>query len=166
MKMLRAAGSRLRTWRAPCQSISSNSNSPLRSASSHRAQAGSVEIVEHLRMLEKLAALGHFLELRMRDEMIVAALDLVGPRLARGVGHREAQPRLAFHQRLHQAGLAGARRRSDHVQASDLGAGPILLELLGARHSILLDVLHLLGRSASINLINNDIHNLDRRSAT
>src|SRR5450759_3961474 len=95
-------------------------------------------------MLEEFAALGHLLESRMRHEMIVAPIDFIGPRLARGVGHGESQPRLAPDQGLHQAGFAGTRRRSHHIQAPDLAAESIALELWGARHSTLLDVLHLL----------------------
>ena len=69
-------------------------------------------------MLEKFVARDHFLEFGPGDEMIIAALDLVRPRLACGVRDGETHAWLALHERLDQAGLARAGRRRDDVQAA------------------------------------------------
>src|SRR5579859_1500178 len=67
-------------------------------------------------MLEKLAARGHLLEAGLRHEMVILAVDLVRPRRTRGVRDRKAHAWLALHERLDQAGLAGAGRCRDHVE--------------------------------------------------
>ena len=87
----------------------------------NRLHAGAVEIVVHLGVLQKLAALHHFPESLGGDEVVIAAVDFGRPGLARGVGDRESEPRLALHQRLDEAGLAGARGGGNHVQTSGFG---------------------------------------------
>src|SRR5271156_2175171 len=92
-------------------------------------------------MLEEIAARDHPLELLARDEMIVAPVDFVGAGLARRERHREAQLRLALHQRLDQARLARARRRGDHVQTPGSGgacAAHIFLRIHAVLRTMLL----------------------------
>jgi hypothetical protein len=51
-------------------------------------------------------------------EVVVASVDLARPRQARGVGNRKRDVALALEQGLHEAGLAGARRRRDDVEGT------------------------------------------------
>jgi hypothetical protein len=53
----------------------------------HRVRSGAVAIVENLRVLEKLSPGRHLGEAFHGDEVVVAPRDLIGPRLARRVGH-------------------------------------------------------------------------------
>ena len=48
-----------RTWRAPCQSISSSTKLARAQRIADRLQAGAVEVVEYLGVLEKFAARHH-----------------------------------------------------------------------------------------------------------
>ena len=81
-----------------------------------RAEAGAVVVVEHRGVLEEGAVAHHLPEAFAIDEMIVVSVDFVRPLRARGVRDADAQLRLAFEQRLDEAGLAGARGRGDHEQ--------------------------------------------------
>ena len=56
------SGSALRTWAAPCQSISRIRSSPLASASSTSRRGVAYVVVEHLRVLEERVGIDHALE--------------------------------------------------------------------------------------------------------
>src|SRR5882757_2475860 len=84
----------------------------------HGSQPGTVAIVEDPGVLEKLMVRDHFLKALGADEVVIAPGDFVGPGLARGVGHRELDARLALHQGLYQTGLAGAGGCRNYVKAS------------------------------------------------
>src|SRR5688500_11599373 len=77
----------------------------------------SIPVAVHFGVLEEFAALAHGQKRRLVDEVVFAPVLLAGPRCARGVRSRQAQPRLVFEQRLDERGLARARRCRDDEQA-------------------------------------------------
>ncbi len=85
---------------------------------------GAVVVVEHPGVLEELPARDPLLELRHRDEVVLASLGLGRTALARGVRDRQAERRVAREQRLHQRGLARPGGGGDDEQPAGLhGAG-------------------------------------------
>ena len=67
-------------------------------------------------------AVAQRLEPRLVDEVVVHALVLAGPRLARGVRDRQADAGLARQQRIDEARLAAARGRGDDEEAPGGGS--------------------------------------------
>jgi len=122
----------------------------------HGRACRAVEVVEDLCVLEELAPLDHPPKLVRCDEMVIATLDLVGARRARRVGDGKAQLRLAFHQGLHETGLAGTRGRRDDVQTAGF-RGRLRNRARIRLHPPLLEVPHRRAPSALITLIYHDI---------
>ena len=71
-------------------------------------------VVEHLGPFQQFAFLDQRVEALAVDEMIVAAVDLARPHLARGDRHRQRNALVLGQQAARQRGLAGARGRRQH----------------------------------------------------
>src|SRR6185503_10777648 len=83
--------------------------------------ARAVVVTVHVRVLEEIPRGDHALEHFARDEVVFATVRLALARLARGVGDRQPDARLAAQQLGHEAGLAGARRGHDGEQVPPAG---------------------------------------------
>ncbi len=75
-----------------------------------------IEVVEHARPLEQLALVAHGDEVGFVDEVVVAAVDLAGPRLARRHRHGKGDARITSSSERAKRGFAGSRRRRQHEQ--------------------------------------------------
>ena len=95
MKMLTVSGICARTWRAPCQSISSSTSLPCASVRSTAVRAVPFRSPCTTACSKNSPRRDHRLEHGARDEVVVHAVDLVRPRRARGVRHRQRDARFA-----------------------------------------------------------------------
>src|ERR1700676_2694888 len=68
----------------------------------------------YMRVLQEFVALLERGKAIRRDEVVIDAVLLAGPRWSRRIGHRQANAGFALEQRARQAGLTAARRRGDH----------------------------------------------------
>ena len=80
MNTLTASGTCARTWRAPCQSISSSTSRPAASCGSTDCLRGALPVTVHQRVLEEIAGVDHAPELVLADEMVVLGMALAGAR--------------------------------------------------------------------------------------
>src|SRR6202166_546744 len=69
-----------------------------------------------MRVLQEFIALLERGKAIRRDEVVIDAVLLAGPRRSRRVGHRQANAGFALEQRARQAGLTAARWRGDHEE--------------------------------------------------
>jgi hypothetical protein len=79
-----------------------------------------VMIAEHHRVFEKFAAVGHLLELRLAQKLVLAPVHFARARRARGRRHGERHVVVGFEQLARQSGFAGARgaRQHEHQAAA------------------------------------------------
>jgi 16S rRNA (adenine1518-N6/adenine1519-N6)-dimethyltransferase len=73
-----------------------------------------IAISEHLRPFQQFAVLDHCVETRRVEEMVVAAVDLARPLLARRHRNRKLDARVSREELARQRGLAGPRGRGQH----------------------------------------------------
>ena len=117
MKIRTASGIVSATCRAPWTSISrTTGRAGLGAALELRAQRP-VAPARVAGVLDERALLHQPLELRVVEEVVVDAVLLAGPRLARRRGHDELELRAALAQRPDQRALADARRAGDDEHA-------------------------------------------------
>src|SRR6516165_7948445 len=99
----------------PCQSMSNKTSCP-------RARRA-VAMAEHVRPLQQLATPDHGLEPGGVDEMIITAVDLARPLLARRHRDRKLDAWIGVEQLARQRGLARARGRGQHQHEPAAGDG-------------------------------------------